>query len=400
MTDEGPDERSLDLEDQDLKGLDQKGHDRKRTKPEDFGLVGVSEAFLQTWELLRQVAPTQISVLITGESGTGKEVLARTLHDLSSRKEKPFFAVNCGAIPEGILESELFGHEKGSFTGAADARKGYFELANGGTLFLDEIGEMPLGTQVKLLRVLETMEFMRVGGARLVRVDVRVIAATNKDLDAAVQRGEFRKDLFYRLNAVKIRIPSLRDRREDIRPLALRFADDVCRENRIRFEGFTDDALELLEQSSWPGNIRELRNVVERAIVLEKGRRIDRAALEHHLGESPGFERNLPVATHRTGDQAERELLIRALLDIRMAIEEIRRLLIGGRSVRGLANPEEPIEDARTAEAPPDYSLDGIEKQQIVRALDRFAGNRRKAAKALGIGERTLYRKIKEYGIE
>ncbi|MDM7924619.1 MAG: sigma-54 dependent transcriptional regulator [bacterium] len=370
------------------------------TRPEEYGLVGRSEAFLQAWELVKQVAPTQITVLITGESGTGKDLFARALHAMSPRRGKSLLNVNCGAIPEGLLESELFGHEKGSFTGAIDARRGYFELADGGTLFLDEIGEMPLATQVKLLRVLETMEFMRVGGSRLQRVDVRVIAATNKDLDSAVSRGEFRRDLFYRLNAVKIYVPPLRERRSDIRELARHFADEVCGSNRIPFEGFTEDALELLESYSWPGNVREMRNVIERVIVLEKGQRIDRARLESHLGEGLDFERNLPVVTHRNSEQAERELLVRALLDIRMAIEEIRRLLVRGSGARTPLTPV-PQEQAPVVETlPRDFNLEELEKQQIERAIDRFAGNRRKAAKALGIGERTLYRKLKEYGIE
>ena len=377
---------------------------QKKLAPEDVGLTGRSEAFLQAWELIKQVAPTQITVLITGESGTGKEMVARTLHELSPRREKPLIPVNCGAIPEGILESELFGHEKGSFTGATETRKGYFEVADSGTLFLDEIGEMPLGTQVKLLRVLEEREFMRVGGSRVLRVDVRVIAATNKDLEIAVQRREFRKDLFYRLNAVRIWIPPLRERKADIRPLIGHFADAVCRANGIQFAGFTEDAYALLESYSWPGNIRELRNVVERAIILEKGQRIERALLEPHLGEGPEFERNLPVATHKSSDQAEREIIYRALLDIRVAVEEVRRLLIENRTPRladaALDPRHEPIEDARTSEFRQDYSLNGVEKQQILRALDRFAGNRRKAARALGIGERTLYRKLKEYGID
>ncbi|MBN2201695.1 sigma-54-dependent Fis family transcriptional regulator [bacterium] len=370
------------------------------TRPEDHGLVGRSEAFLQAWELVKQVAPTQITVLITGESGTGKDMIARALHAMSPRREKPLLNVNCGAIPEGLLESELFGHEKGSFTGATDSRRGYFEMADGGTLFLDEIGELPLATQVKLLRVLETMEFMRVGGSRLQRVDVRVIAATNKDLDSAVSRGEFRRDLFYRLNAVKIRVPSLRERRTDIRDLALRFTDAVCRTNRIPFEGFTEDAFELLESYSWPGNVREMRNVIERVIVLEKGQRIDRARLESHLGEGLDFERNLPVITHKSSEQAERELLVRALLDIRMAIEEIRRLLVRGSGPRAPLTPVPPEQAPVVETLSRDFNLEELEKQQIERAIDRFAGNRRKAAKALGIGERTLYRKLKEYGIE
>ena len=370
---------------------------------EKFGLIGNSEAFLRVIESIRQVAPTNITMLITGESGTGKEMIARTIHQLSERREKPLLTVNCGAIPEGILESELFGHEKGAFTGAVEARKGYFELADGGTLFLDEIGEMPLGTQVKLLRVLEEKEFMRVGGTKIQRVDVRVLAATNKDLEFAVNRGEFRKDLFYRLNAVKIDIPPLRERREDIRRLAVRFAEDVCKENNIDFQGFDEDALEYLESYSWPGNIRELRNIVERVIILEKGKRIDRTVLENHLKQEVEYERNLPVIAHKTADQAERELIYRALLDIRMAVEDIHEFILGHRSPSFERTEFRPPPQAEVASQPSSdtyLALKDMEKNHIEKALERYNGNRRRAARALGIGERTLYRKLKEYGLE
>jgi len=224
----------------------------QKPSPHPLGLIGESESFLQVVESIKQVAPTNITVLITGESGTGKEMVAKAIHQLSNRKDKPLLSVNCGAIPEGILESELFGHEKGSFTGASETRKGYFEAADGGTLFLDEIGEMPLNTQVKLLRVLEEKEFMRVGGARQIQVDVRLLAATNKNLEIAVEKNLFRKDLFYRLNAVNIYVPPLRQRKADIRPLTLQFTENVCKENNIIFQGFTPDALQYLERTS-PG---------------------------------------------------------------------------------------------------------------------------------------------------
>jgi len=368
-------------------------------------LLGKSESFLQVMESIRQVAPTNITVLITGESGTGKEMIARTIHELSSRGDKPLLTVNCGAIPEGILESELFGHEKGSFTGAVEMRRGYFELADNGTLFLDEIGEMPLSTQVKLLRALEEKEFMRVGGMKIQRVDVRVLAATNKDLESAVRNNTFRKDLFYRLNAVKIRIPSLRERKEDIRLLTIHFAEDVCKTNNIRFEGFTEDSLVFLENHSWPGNIRELRNVVERIIILEKGRRVDRTILETHMGEGGDDERNLPVIVHKTSDQAERELIYRVLLDIRMAVEDIHAFILGHptRPIGGkdLGSPHRTEVATQPASVQEDeITLKEIEKMHIEKALDRYNGNRRKAAKALGIGERTLYRKLKEYELE
>ncbi len=373
---------------------------------ETLGLVGQSEPFLQVIESIKQVAPTNIIVLIYGESGTGKEMVAKAIHLLSARRDNPLLTVNCGAIPEGILESELFGHEKGSFTGAVDKKMGYFESAEGGTLFLDEIGEMPLATQVKLLRVLEEKEFMRVGGNRIIKADVRVLAATNKNLEKAVNRREFRKDLFYRLNAVKIFVPPLRERREDIRPLIIRFAEDVCRENRIQFKGFTEDALKIMENYSWPGNIRELRNVVERVIVLGKGEQVDQALLESHIGQEIDLERNLPVIIHKTPDQVEREIIYRALLDIRVVVEEIRSLFLGSRVAdvkrmgmysplqdeasqrSGLSNQEQPL------------TLKEMEKIEIEKALNRYRGNKRKAAKVLGIGERTLYRKLKEYRLE
>lgn len=368
-------------------------------------LVGESEAFLQVVESIRQVAPTNITVLITGESGTGKEMFARAIHEMSSRRDKSLFTVNCGAIPEGILESELFGHEKGSFTGAVEMRKGYFELANEGTLFLDEIGEMPLSTQVKLLRVLEEKEFMRVGGTKIQRVDVRLLAATNRDLETSVKKGEFRDDLFYRINAVKIVIPPLRERKKDIRPLTIRFAEEVCKTNHIQFEGFTEDGFDFMQNYAWPGNIRELRNVVERIIILEKGRLIDRAMLEVHIGKEIESNRNLPVIAHKTSDQAERELIYRVLLDIRMAVEDIHSFILGQptRTYNGtnLGSPFQAEVTTQTSPLPDDERpLKEIEKIHIEKTLDRFGGNRRKAAKSLGIGERTLYRKLKEYGLD
>ena len=366
-----------------------------------LGLIGSSEPFVQVLESIKQVAPTNITVLITGESGTGKEMIARAIHELSPRKEKPMLTVNCGAIPEGILESELFGHEKGSFTGASETRKGYFELADHGTLFLDEIGEMPLGTQVKLLRVLEEKEFMRVGGSKITQADVRVLAATNRDLEIAVKRGEFRKDLFYRLNAVKINVPPLRKRKSDIRPLAILFAEQVCRENNIRFQGFTEDAFEFMETYSWPGNIRELRNMIERIIILEKGQMIDKSLLETHLTKDMELDRNLPVVLPKSSEQTERELMYRALIDIRLAIEELRSLIVG-QSPQKIEKIgfQEPLRTDVPTHAEEEMTLKEMEKIQIEKALERYRRNRRKAARALGIGERTLYRKLKEYGLE
>jgi len=374
---------------------------------EKLQLIGRSESFQQLVESIRQVAPTNITVLITGESGTGKEVVARAIHELSPRKAKPLFTVNCGAIPEGILESELFGHEKGSFTGAVDMRRGYFELADGGTLFLDEIGEMPLTTQVKLLRALDTREFMRVGGNRIQHVDVRVLAATNRDLELAVRRNEFRKDLFFRLNAVKIHLLPLRERRPDIHPLVDYFAEEIGRQNAIRFQGFTEEAFQILENHSWPGNIRELRHVIERAIILEAGQTIDGPAMKKHIQEDSRLENALPVVLHKSADQAERELIYRALVDIRMALEDLRRLIVGAFPMQiaggdlgaGFEGRPAPQEDSRLMEQE-DLSIKNAEKKQIEKALEQFRHNRRKAAKALGMGERTLYRKLKEFGLE
>lgn len=368
---------------------------------DDLGLIGESEPFLQLTESIRQVAPTQITVLISGESGTGKEMVARALHQLSTRSSNPMLTVNCGAIPEGILESELFGHEKGAFTGAVDSRKGYFELADGGTLFLDEIGEMPLATQVKLLRVLEEREFMRVGGHQTVHIDVRVIAATNRELENEVRKGNFRKDLYYRLNAVSIRVPSLRERKEDIRLLTLFFAREICRSNQIPFHGFTTEAFEELENHGWPGNIRELRNVVERVLIFEKGKKIDANMIRFHLQKTEFHEAALPMVLGKSTDQVERELIYRALLDIRVALEDLKTLIISYKP-REIPAPvsvsaREQMSQSAGIE---DLSLQNAERRLILQALDQFRGNRRKAAKALGLGERTLYRKLKEYGVD
>jgi len=364
----------------------------------DLNMIGNSGPFHQMIESIRQVAPTNIGVLITGESGTGKEMIAGAIHFLSTRKDKPILTVNCGAIPEGILESELFGHEKGSFTGATEQRKGYFEAADGGTIFLDEIGEMPLSTQVKLLRVLETREFIRVGGSTPHRSDVRVLAATNKNLTAAVRDGKFRQDLFYRLNAVTITAPPLRQRPDDIPLLINHFAAETCRENHISFEGFTVEALHALKEYPWPGNIRELRNVVERILILEKGRQITLAVLEKHLHTREESARNLPVRINKTSEEAERELIYRALIDLRMAVEEIRSLLTGRHNISKHGVAGDPVYPP--ASEPATLELRVVEKNLIEKALDRNLGNRRKAAEELGIGVRTLYRKLKDYNLE
>lgn len=375
---------------------------------EKYGIYGESQAIREIVAVIRQVAPTDITVLITGESGVGKELVARAIHGESKRAEGPFVIVNSGAIPEGILESELFGHEKGAFTGAVETRKGYFEMADGGTIFLDEIGDMPIATQVKILRVIETGEFMRVGSSQLRKVDVRVIAATNKNLDEEVKRGNFREDLYYRLRTVNIYIPPLRERREDIPILFEKFVSQFCERNKIAFAGITDDAMQVLISYHWPGNVRELKNFVESILVLESGKIIDanmvRKYLKYDFAQFD-YSRNLPIKFGRTAEQADRELIYRALIDIKTDLLEIKNLLgnladfVSKQISSPLALPEAKI-DLKTGNVIENFSLVDMERRMIKAALDRFNWNKRLAAKALKISERTLYRKIKEYGLE
>ena len=379
---------------------------------EQIGLVGISAAIHQILQSIEQVAPTDISVLIFGESGTGKELVANAIHAISPRRDKPFVVVNAGAIPEGLIESELFGHEKGAFTGAIGSRKGYFEQADGGTIFLDEIGEMPLTAQVKLLRTLEGREYLRVGGSGARQVDVRVIAASNKDLAKEAASGNFRQDLFYRLNAVAIRVPPLRERQEDVPLLVKKFVTDFCQRNKISFAGFTDPAIERLSHHSWPGNVRELKNFVEKIIVIESGRRIDESTLLRHLPQPASMDRRLPVPVNRPPEELEREFIYRALVDLKNEIAQLRELLVGRyllpfrRLKSGLGDAEvvsdsgvAPNGDSQPAPASDFKSLDEMERSLIFQALERTAGNKRKAAKLLRISERTLYRKIKEFDL-
>ncbi|MBP8975881.1 MAG: sigma-54-dependent Fis family transcriptional regulator [Bacteroidetes bacterium] len=365
------------------------------TFQQTYGIIGQSPEIQEIVDTLQQVAPTDIPVLITGESGTGKEVIAKAIHGASKRAQKEMVAVNCGAIPEGLIESELFGHEKGAFTSATETRKGYFEIADGGTIFLDEIGEMPLATQVKLLRVLESGEYMRVGSSITRRTDVRVIAATNKVLEYEVQQKRFREDLYFRLRSVNIHLPPLRERKEDIPLLVEHFVKEVTEKNQIRFEGFTDDATELLMNYDWPGNIRELKNVIESMLVLEGGKLLTANEVKKYLqNQFPNAERNLPVFTNKTVEQAERELIYRALIDLKSNIMEMRKLL----EERLL--PSNGNNKALAAPADEDVlSLDEMERRMIQAALERHNGNRRLAANDLNISERTLYRKIKEFGL-
>ncbi|MEK6651212.1 MAG: sigma-54 dependent transcriptional regulator [Bacteroidota bacterium] len=360
------------------------------------GLIGRSAEMLEIVDTIRQVAPTDITVLITGESGTGKEVVARALHAASRRASKPVVTVNCGAIPEGLIESELFGHEKGAFTSAVEQRKGYFEAADGGTMFLDEIGELPAGTQVKLLRVLENGEYTRVGSSQSRTADVRIVAATNRALEYEVQQKRFRSDLYFRLRSVNIHLPALRNRREDLPLLVEHFVQESTGRNGIRFAGFTDDATDLLMAYDWPGNVRELKNALESMLILENGRLLNADTVRKYLKGQPQvvMDRNLPVVTGKSVEQAERELIYRALLDIKSHLTELRNLM-GGDNMPAIRKND--TENHGNGDG--SLSLDEMERKMILSALDRHQGNRRLAARDLNISERTLYRKIKEYGL-
>lgn len=380
----------------------------------NLGFIGNSPALEQILRTIEQVAATNIIVLINGESGTGKELVANAIHALSSRNNGPFVVVNAGAIPEGIMDSELFGHEKGSFTGAVGQRKGYFELAEGGTIFLDEIGEMPLETQVRLLRVLENREILRVGGSTSKSIDVRIIAATNRDLLGEVREGRFREDLYYRLNAVNIHVPSLRERKQDIPLLINHFAESFCEQNRIEYAGFSEDAIDLMVHYDWPGNIRELKNFVESIIVMERGMHIGSIAVQNRL-PAPShfrFDPQLPIHVQRSSEELEREFLYRALFEIKHEIAQLREAVLGKylmpnrRLMPGFSVDKNNIEqypaniekiEDETEDVFP--TMQQMEQELIYRALEKTGGNKRKAAILLEISERTLYRKIKEYDL-
>ena len=389
------------------------------------GIIGTSEKIIEVIGMIAQVAPVDISVLITGESGTGKEVMARAIHKHSKRSNSLMVTVNCGAIPEGIIESELFGHKKGSFTGASENRKGYFEEANKGTIFLDEIGEAPLETQVKLLRVLETGEYMRVGESKVRYTDVRVLAATNKNLIELVKKNQFRQDLYYRLKTVMVQVPPLRDRVEDINPLVERFALEFTRSNEISYRGFMPDAIRIMKQYNWPGNIRELKNFVEMIMVFEKGERITvdmvNRELNDVLSDSVPDNYHLPIAVNSSSQQAEIDIILRQLFLLRQDTELIRNLLAidKDKNVLGI-KPIVSNENVQIINSIPDSTMevteDGqplirddaigeirmkdLEKEAITRTLRYFNNNRRKTARSLGVSERTLYRKIEDYNLE
>ncbi len=421
---------------------------------EKFGLTGESDAIRQVVDKVMQISSTDITVLLQGESGVGKDVTARAIHSVSKRNRNDIVIVNCGAIPEGIIESELFGHEKGSFTGAHEARKGYFEKADGGTIFLDEIGDTPKNVQVKLLRVLENGEFFRVGSSKMYTADVRIIAATNKDLWELVKEGTFREDLYYRLDTVKIKLPPLRERKEDIIPIFRKFVTEFSAKYDSVFQGFSDEAKELLVSYRWPGNVRELRNVAEQLVVLEKSKFIDVDRLQKYLKgrQFHGSTDNLPVLSDR--DQSRKfnneppagdmSVIYRALVEMSSDISDLKKMLakflystitdkgvkalpaaitrnidpndisvhmrnqindseLGIRSIEkemdgDLVDDENDIEKFFTENEIP--SIEDAEKFLIMQALKRFEGNRRKASEALGVSERTLYRKLDQYELE
>lgn len=384
------------------------------------GIIGESDEIKHVLHMVGQVADVDISVLINGESGTGKELISKAIHLGSKRSSKQLVIVNCGAIPEGIIESELFGHKKGAYTDANESRKGYFETADKGTIFLDEIGDMPLETQVKVLRVLETGEYMRVGDSVSKKTDTRVVAATNKDLAKLVKEGKFRQDLYYRLKTVTINLPPLRRRKSDIRLLVDRFALQFSRTNSIKYKGFTPEAIKVMQKCDWPGNVRELRNFVESVLILQKGERITGEIIERQLENEnmTDFSDNtaLPVLVNRDPDQAERELILRQLLFLRQDVEDLKLLLKQSdfsalNSPRNInANFENRIQDNEINSSDSNHLIKGevigafntrdLEKEMIIRTLEHFNNNRRAAAKSLDMSERTLYRKINDYGIE
>ena len=402
-----------------------------------FGVIGNSPLLNRAIDVAIQVAPTDLTVLISGESGTGKEVFPKMIHQESTRKHGHYIAVNCGAIPEGTIDSELFGHEKGSFTGAHESRKGYFEVADGGTIFLDEIAELPISTQVRLLRVLETGEFLKVGSSKMVKSNIRVVAASNEDIPKAIERGKFRQDLFYRLNSVPIFVPPLRERKDDIHLLFRKFAADFAEKYRMPALQLTDDAIKVLRDYYWPGNIRQLKNITEQISIIEREKEISAESLAKYL---PGIRNSsVPVLYHKTDEESfsERELLYKVLFDMKRDMAELKKIVLNLVEKDGhhadfeqtkallvkdfgqdlLAQEKKIIDQMEISHAKEtdleddeDYeqseiieeslSLTDKEHEMIKRALEKHRGKRKNAATELGISERTLYRKIKEYHIK
>lgn len=398
-----------------------------------FEIIGNSPALHRAIDIAKQVAPTDLSVLIAGESGVGKEIFPRIIHQNSSRKHKQYIAVNCGAIPEGTIDSELFGHEKGAFTGAVNERKGYFEVTDEGTLFLDEVGELPLPTQARLLRVLETGEFMRVGSSKVQKTNVRVIAATNVDMPKAIKEGKFREDLYYRLNTIPIIIPPLRERPEDIPLLFRKFAADFAERYRMPIVRLENDANELLSTFRWPGNVRQLKNVAEQISIIERERTLNAETLKKYLPSQE--QQHFLTRSENNGQEhsyaSEREILYKILFDMKKDMNDLKQLVYtaiqnndvsvtpadtGGSAIvlRDLYKPEQevytPINNSlptaidhfqeSEAVVEESFSLEEKEREFIVKALLRHNGKRKAAALELGISERTLYRKLKEYNLD
>ena len=396
-----------------------------------YGIVGNFEGLNHAVDVALQVAKTDLSVLITGESGVGKEIIPRIIHDNSLRKTKKYFAVNCGSIPEGTIDSELFGHEKGAFTGAIGEREGYFGAANGGTLFLDEVGELPSATQARLLRVLETGEYIRVGSSDVRKTDVRIVAATNVNMAQAIRDGRFREDLFYRLNTIPIKMPALRERGNDVVLLFKKFAMDTAEKyNMPEAVELTAEAQEKLKRYSWPGNIRQLKNVAEQISILSPERVVTPEILAEYIPDDPVSHDIVPLNKRKEAHsfENERELLYKILFDLRNDVTELKKLVHGQQAERArqdVAVPQVqgcpvpyyrpdvafPVANSASAkgeeefQTPEEYveetiSLNDVERQMIVKALEKNCGRRRKAAQDLNISERTLYRKIKEYGLD
>ncbi|MCH1436704.1 MAG: sigma-54 dependent transcriptional regulator [Flavobacteriales bacterium] len=399
-----------------------------------FGIIGSSPELDRAISKAIRVAPTDISVMVSGESGTGKEVIPKIIHQMSARKHGPYIAVNCGAIPEGTIDSELFGHEKGSFTGATASRKGYFEVADGGTIFLDEVGELPLATQVRLLRVLETGEFIKVGSSKTQKTEVRIVAATNVNMQTAIQKNQFREDLFYRLNTVQVNLPPLRDRKDDIHLIFRKFAMDFAEKYHMPSVRLDEDAVKLISAYRWPGNIRQLRNVTEQLSVVEERRMIDAITLKNYLPNNE--EKTLPVlyddGKTASNDYTEREILYKVLFDMKKDISDLKKLTqnltkgelnfdeenekrideiyseyddVNQNQAILLPSPSsEQTEQTRTIQAQEikpqeSLSLQDKEIEMIKNALEKHRGKRKGAAAELGISERTLYRKIKQYDL-
>ena len=397
-----------------------------------FGIIGNNEALMRAIDIAIQVAPTDLSVLITGESGVGKESFPQIIHQYSRRKHGQYIAVNCGAIPEGTIDSELFGHEKGAFTGAIGERKGYFGEANGGTIFLDEVGELPLPTQARLLRVLESGEFIKVGSSKVEKTDVRIVAATNVNLTQAIADGRFREDLYYRLNTVPIQVPPLRERGEDVVLLFRKFASDFAEKYRMPAIQLTEDGKQVLLGYSWPGNVRQLKNITEQISIIETNREINAAILQTYLPAQNTQRLPALLGTRESkGFESEREILYSVLFDMRQEVAELKKMVHNLMAERaGQVSPVSAVVATPVVTAQPSVpaiihpvqqpavckddddiqdteeyveeslSLDEVEKEMICKALERHHGKRKSAAKDLNISERTLYRKIKEYDLD